>query len=68
VCVCVCVCVCVPGPCRYVTTLRLVRVTVDQKGLYQVRVDNGDDSQEVTFDLEVQGGGPVNQKVSIIIM
>ncbi|CAL8355137.1 unnamed protein product [Merluccius merluccius] len=39
---------------RHVSILRLVRVRVDQKGLYKVWVDNGDDSEEVMFDLEVQ--------------
>lgn len=40
---------------RYVTILTLVRVRTDQKGLYTVLVTNGDDTKEVTFDLEVQG-------------
>ena len=48
-------CVCVPLP-RNTSTLRLVRVRLDQKGLYKVRVTNGDDEKEVTFDLEVHGG------------
>uniref|UniRef100_A0A8C4GL34 receptor protein-tyrosine kinase n=1 Tax=Dicentrarchus labrax TaxID=13489 RepID=A0A8C4GL34_DICLA len=39
---------------RYVTILTLVRVRVEQKGLYTVFVTNGDDIKEVTFDLEVQ--------------
>ncbi|KAJ3588311.1 hypothetical protein NHX12_011904 [Muraenolepis orangiensis] len=39
---------------RYVSILRLVRVRVDQKGLYKIRVANGDDSDEVMFELEVQ--------------
>ncbi|KAM3612001.1 uncharacterized protein V6R79_000788 [Siganus canaliculatus] len=39
---------------RYVTILTLVRVRTEQKGLYTVLVSNGDDTKEVTFDLEVQ--------------
>ncbi|XP_046882615.1 platelet-derived growth factor receptor beta isoform X2 [Hypomesus transpacificus] len=39
---------------RYVTVLTLVRVRVDQKGLYTLLVTNGDDTKEVTFDLEVK--------------
>ncbi|XP_074503661.1 platelet-derived growth factor receptor beta isoform X2 [Sebastes fasciatus] len=39
---------------RYVTMLTLVRVRTEQKGLYSVLVTNGDDTKEVTFDLEVQ--------------
>nr|XP_046261799.1 platelet-derived growth factor receptor beta [Scatophagus argus]XP_046261800.1 platelet-derived growth factor receptor beta [Scatophagus argus] len=39
---------------RYVTILTLVRVRTEQKGLYTALVTNGDDSKEVTFDLEVQ--------------
>ncbi|KAK1904850.1 Platelet-derived growth factor receptor beta [Dissostichus eleginoides] len=39
---------------RYVTILTLVRVRTEQKGLYSVLVTNGDDTKEVTFDLEVQ--------------
>ena len=35
--------------------LTLVRVRVDQKGLYTLLVTNGDDTKEVTFDLEVKG-------------
>ncbi|XP_045886877.1 platelet-derived growth factor receptor beta isoform X2 [Micropterus dolomieu] len=37
----------------YVTILTLVRVRTEQKGLYTVLVTNGDDTKEVTFDLEV---------------
>lgn len=40
---------------RYVTILTLVRVRTEQKGLYTVLVTNGDDTKEVTFDLEVRG-------------
>jgi len=40
---------------RYVTLLTLVRVRKEQKGRYSVLVTNGDDTKEVTFDLEVQG-------------
>ncbi|TNN64766.1 Platelet-derived growth factor receptor beta [Liparis tanakae] len=39
---------------RYVTLLTLVRVRKEQKGRYSVLVTNGDDTKEVTFDLEVQ--------------
>nr|XP_020500973.1 platelet-derived growth factor receptor beta [Labrus bergylta]XP_020500974.1 platelet-derived growth factor receptor beta [Labrus bergylta] len=39
---------------RYVTVLTLVRVRTEQKGLYTVHVTNGDDTKEVTFDLEVR--------------
>ncbi|XP_073342514.1 platelet-derived growth factor receptor beta [Pagrus major] len=39
---------------RYVTILTLVRVRTEQKGLYTVLVTNGDDTKEVTFDLEVR--------------
>ncbi|XP_058505577.1 platelet-derived growth factor receptor beta [Solea solea] len=39
---------------RYVTILTLVRVRTEQKGHYTVLVTNGDDTKEVTFDLEVQ--------------
>lgn len=39
---------------RYVTTLTLVRVRTEQKGLYTVIVSNGDDRKEVIFDLEIQ--------------
>uniref|UniRef100_A0A8D3BP70 receptor protein-tyrosine kinase n=1 Tax=Scophthalmus maximus TaxID=52904 RepID=A0A8D3BP70_SCOMX len=39
---------------RYVSILTLVRVRTEQKGHYTVLVTNGDDTKEVTFDLEVQ--------------
>ncbi|KAM4622063.1 platelet-derived growth factor receptor beta [Polymixia lowei] len=39
---------------RYISVLTLVRVRMDQKGLYTIVVTNGDDTKEVTFDLEVQ--------------
>lgn len=39
---------------RYVSVLTLVRVRTEQKGLYTVHVTNGDDTKEITFDLEVQ--------------
>lgn len=42
---------------RYVSILTLVRVRTEQKGLYTVLISNGDDTKEVTFDLEVQGKG-----------
>uniref|UniRef100_A0A3Q2YIU6 receptor protein-tyrosine kinase n=1 Tax=Hippocampus comes TaxID=109280 RepID=A0A3Q2YIU6_HIPCM len=37
-----------------VSILTLVRVRPEQRGLYTARVTNGDDTKEVTFDLEVQ--------------
>lgn len=40
---------------RYVTILTLVRVRVEQKGLYTVIITNEDDTKHVTFDLEVRG-------------
>uniref|UniRef100_A0A1A8HEE1 receptor protein-tyrosine kinase n=1 Tax=Nothobranchius korthausae TaxID=1143690 RepID=A0A1A8HEE1_9TELE len=39
---------------RYLTILTLVRVRVEQKGLYAVLVTNGDDTKQVVFDLEVE--------------
>nr|XP_057919429.1 platelet-derived growth factor receptor beta [Doryrhamphus excisus] len=39
---------------RYVSILTLVRVRADQRGRYTAHVTNGDDTKEVTFDLEVQ--------------
>ncbi|XP_054647909.1 platelet-derived growth factor receptor beta [Dunckerocampus dactyliophorus] len=39
---------------RYVSILTLVRVRPEQRGLYTAHVTNGDDTKEVTFDLEVQ--------------
>ncbi|XP_019109315.2 platelet-derived growth factor receptor beta [Larimichthys crocea] len=39
---------------KYVSILTLVRVRTEQKGLYTVHVTNGDDTKEVTFDLEVR--------------
>ncbi|XP_033829496.1 platelet-derived growth factor receptor beta [Periophthalmus magnuspinnatus] len=39
---------------RYVSILTLVRVRTEQKGLYTALVTNGDDTKEITFDLEVQ--------------
>uniref|UniRef100_A0A8C7KVE9 receptor protein-tyrosine kinase n=1 Tax=Oncorhynchus kisutch TaxID=8019 RepID=A0A8C7KVE9_ONCKI len=39
---------------RYVSILTLVRIRTEQKGLYTVLVANGDDTKEVTFDLEVK--------------
>lgn len=39
---------------RYVTILTLVRVRTEQKGLYTALVTNGDDTKQVTFDLEVR--------------
>lgn len=39
---------------RYVSTLTLVRVQMDQTGSYTVTVSNDDDSEEVVFSLEVK--------------
>ncbi|XP_062281892.1 platelet-derived growth factor receptor beta [Scomber scombrus] len=39
---------------RHASILTLVRVRTEQRGLYTVLVTNGDDTKEVTFDLEVQ--------------
>ncbi|KAM6953402.1 platelet-derived growth factor receptor beta isoform 2-T2 [Aplochiton taeniatus] len=39
---------------RFYSILTLVRVRTDQKGLYTVLVTNGDDTKELTFDLEVK--------------
>ncbi|KAM6924264.1 platelet-derived growth factor receptor beta [Xenentodon cancila] len=39
---------------RYVTILTLVRVRVEQKGLYTVIITNEDDTKHVIFNLEVQ--------------
>lgn len=39
---------------RYVSILTLVRVRKEQTGLYTIRVSNGDDAKEITFDLEVR--------------
>uniref|UniRef100_A0A3Q3JWT3 receptor protein-tyrosine kinase n=1 Tax=Monopterus albus TaxID=43700 RepID=A0A3Q3JWT3_MONAL len=39
---------------EYITILTLVRVRLEQTGVYKVLVTNGDDSKEVTFYLEVQ--------------
>ncbi|KAM6983424.1 platelet-derived growth factor receptor beta-like [Tautogolabrus adspersus] len=39
---------------RYVSTLTLVRVQMDQTGSYTVTVGNNDDIQEVVFNLEVK--------------
>ncbi|XP_041710466.1 platelet-derived growth factor receptor beta-like isoform X1 [Coregonus clupeaformis] len=39
---------------RYVSTLTLVRIRTEQKGLYTVHVANGDDTKKLTFDLEVK--------------
>ncbi|CAJ1063217.1 platelet-derived growth factor receptor beta-like isoform X2 [Xyrichtys novacula] len=39
---------------RYLSTLTLVRVRMDQTGSYTVTVSNDDDIQEVTFNLEVK--------------
>ncbi|KPP77066.1 hypothetical protein Z043_103533, partial [Scleropages formosus] len=39
---------------RYVSTVSLVRVRTEQKGLYTVSVDNDDDSKKMAFDLEVK--------------
>ncbi|KAM9795325.1 platelet-derived growth factor receptor beta [Neosynchiropus ocellatus] len=39
---------------RYVSILTLVRVRTEQKGLYTISVSNGDETKEITFDLEVR--------------
>ncbi|XP_026774720.2 platelet-derived growth factor receptor beta isoform X2 [Pangasianodon hypophthalmus] len=39
---------------RYVSTLTLVRIRLEQKGYYTVHVANEDDSKEMTFDLVVK--------------
>ncbi|XP_061691843.1 platelet-derived growth factor receptor beta [Syngnathoides biaculeatus] len=39
---------------RYVSILTLVRVRPEQRGFYTARVTNGDDTKDVSFDLEVQ--------------
>ncbi|XP_072524379.1 platelet-derived growth factor receptor beta [Salminus brasiliensis] len=39
---------------RYISTLTLVRIRLEQKGYYTIHVDNEDDSKEMTFDLEVK--------------
>uniref|UniRef100_A0A671KVL7 receptor protein-tyrosine kinase n=1 Tax=Sinocyclocheilus anshuiensis TaxID=1608454 RepID=A0A671KVL7_9TELE len=40
---------------RFVSTLTLVRIRLEQMGLYTVSVQNQDDFKELTFDLEVKG-------------
>uniref|UniRef100_A0A3P9DGX2 receptor protein-tyrosine kinase n=1 Tax=Maylandia zebra TaxID=106582 RepID=A0A3P9DGX2_9CICH len=40
---------------RYVSTLTLVRVQMDQTGSYTATISNDDDIREATFNLEVQG-------------
>ncbi|KAJ8383630.1 hypothetical protein AAFF_G00216010 [Aldrovandia affinis] len=39
---------------RYLSTLTLVRVRREQRGLYTIHVTNEDDAKELTFDLEVK--------------
>ncbi|XP_043112979.1 platelet-derived growth factor receptor beta [Puntigrus tetrazona] len=39
---------------RFISTLTLVRIRLEQMGLYTVTVQNQDDSKEITFDLEVK--------------
>ncbi|XP_067242896.1 platelet-derived growth factor receptor beta [Chanodichthys erythropterus] len=39
---------------RFVSTLTLVRIRLEQMGLYTVSVQNEDDIKEMTFDLEVK--------------
>lgn len=46
---------CTSRCCRYVSTLTLVRIRLEQKGYYTVHVANEDDSKEMTFDLLVKG-------------
>uniref|UniRef100_A0AAY4CPP2 receptor protein-tyrosine kinase n=1 Tax=Denticeps clupeoides TaxID=299321 RepID=A0AAY4CPP2_9TELE len=38
----------------YISTLTLVRIRMDQRGIYSAHVANGDDTKEITFDLEVR--------------
>ncbi|XP_023689669.1 platelet-derived growth factor receptor beta isoform X1 [Paramormyrops kingsleyae] len=38
---------------RYISTLTLLRVTMEQKGLYTIHATNEDDEQEMNFDLDV---------------
>lgn len=40
---------------RYISTLTLVRIRLEQRGYYTVYVSNGDDSKKMTFDLVVKG-------------
>lgn len=40
---------------RYVSTLTLVRVQMDQTGSYAAVASNEDDEEEVVFSLEVKG-------------
>uniref|UniRef100_A0A8C2GKX5 receptor protein-tyrosine kinase n=1 Tax=Cyprinus carpio TaxID=7962 RepID=A0A8C2GKX5_CYPCA len=40
---------------RFVSTLTLVRIRLEQMGLYTVSVQNEDDFKDLTFDLEVKG-------------
>lgn len=39
----------------YVSILTLVRVRMEQHGLYKATVTNEDDSKEVTFEVQVKG-------------
>ncbi|KAG7465192.1 hypothetical protein MATL_G00173670 [Megalops atlanticus] len=39
---------------RYISILTLVRVKMEQRGLYVIQVKNEDDVKEMTFDLEVK--------------
>uniref|UniRef100_A0A6Q2ZP08 receptor protein-tyrosine kinase n=1 Tax=Esox lucius TaxID=8010 RepID=A0A6Q2ZP08_ESOLU len=52
---------------RYVSTLTLVRIRAEQKGLYTILVTNGDDTKEVTFDLEVKGEVKLNLFIIMIV-
>lgn len=40
---------------RYISTLTLVRIRLEQKGYYTIHVDNEDDYKNMTFDLVVKG-------------
>ncbi|XP_030621486.1 platelet-derived growth factor receptor beta [Chanos chanos] len=39
---------------RYISTLTLVRIRMEQRGFYTIHVENEDDSKEMTFDLEIK--------------
>ena len=40
---------------RYVSTLTLVKVKRQLRGLYTVQISNDDDAKELMFDIEVKG-------------
>lgn len=45
----------VVSPGSYVSILTLVRVRMEQNGLYKIHVSNEDDWKEVTFEVQVKG-------------